>query len=393
MLLKKRNVFYILNCLFDFYSGITGAIFVLFLYSYKLNEIEVNFIVGLPLLIAFIMEIPTGVFSDYIGYRKSILLSGLLLIFANILFLVGNNIYWFIWAQMFVGISTTFITGTLDAWIMSSVDESKENNIFIKKNKYSSIIILLTGFASGLLANKAIKLVFILALISSIIFELIALKYINVPTKNIVKNRSMYEHFNEMKNIFTSSIGYCMDNRSLLKILLYYCLFTFCTGVIFVYWSPIMYNFNNMNYFLIGLSWTLMRIFMLLGNIVVDMIKSINYIKLMSITIVCGLIIIMMTYATHFYLFFILLMIFEFLLGIIYPMRETLLNKNIQSFNRATLLSFNSMLVCIFNYSSIMLMGIFSKYYSIYTSWTISGILMIVMAVIFIKFRVGSNTQ
>lgn len=133
MLLKKRNVFYILNCLFDFYSGITGAIFVLFLYSYKLNEIEVNFIVGLPLLIAFIMEIPTGVFSDYIGYRKSILLSGLLLIFANILFLVGNNIYWFIWAQMFVGISTTFITGTLDAWIMSSVDESKENNIFIKK--------------------------------------------------------------------------------------------------------------------------------------------------------------------------------------------------------------------------------------------------------------------
>lgn len=101
----------------------------------------------------------------------------------------------------------------------------------------------------------------------------------------------------------------------------------------------------------------------------------------------------MMTYATHFYLFFILLMIFEFLLGIIYPIRETLLNKNIQSFNRATLLSFNSMLVCIFNYSSIMLMGIFSKYYSIYTSWTISGILMIVMAVIFIKFRVGSNTQ
>lgn len=382
---KKVNIFYILHCLFDFYTGITGAIFVLLLYSYHLNEMEVNFVIGLPLLLTFMMEIPTGVFSDYIGYKKSILLSGFLLIIANVLFILGNNLYWFSLAQIIIGLSTTFITGTLDAWIVSTLNDSNHNHLFVKKNKYSTIIAIVAGFISGIIADKNIKLIFVFALIASLLFEWIAFKYIDALNIYHVQSKSMTDHFIDMKNIFKESLHYSIQNKALLRMFVFYGLFTFCTASVFVYWSPVMYSFENINYFLIGFSWSLMRIFMLVGNILADKIKDINLKTLMILTFCCGLVILTMTITNQFYLFFMMLMLFELLLGLIFPMRETLLNNIIDYSNRATLLSFNSMIVSILNYISIIFMGMISEFYSISISWFLSGSIMILLAIFCVK--------
>ena len=61
---KVRRTFLLLNCLFEFYAGITGATFVLFLYSKGLNTMEANLVVAMSLIVSFFMEIPTGALAD-----------------------------------------------------------------------------------------------------------------------------------------------------------------------------------------------------------------------------------------------------------------------------------------------------------------------------------------
>ena len=62
-------------------------------------------------------------------------------------------------------------------------------------------------------------------------------------------------------------------------------------------------------------------------------------------------------------------------LGVIYPLKETVLNTEISHGNRATVLSFHSMIVSIFNYISMLIMGKLVAWFSIETTWMIGGIL------------------
>lgn len=49
---KVRRTFLLLNCLFEFHAGITGATFVLFLYSKGLNTMEANLVVAMSLIVS-----------------------------------------------------------------------------------------------------------------------------------------------------------------------------------------------------------------------------------------------------------------------------------------------------------------------------------------------------
>jgi len=82
---KVRSTFLLLNCLFEFYAGITGATFILFLYSKGLDAVETNFVVATSLIAVFFMEIPAGAMADQIGYVKTTALSGVLMAATNVL--------------------------------------------------------------------------------------------------------------------------------------------------------------------------------------------------------------------------------------------------------------------------------------------------------------------
>ncbi|MFQ8962190.1 hypothetical protein [Sellimonas intestinalis] len=57
---KVRSTFLLLNCLFEFYAGITGATFVLFLYSKGLDAVETNFVVATYLIAVFLWRFRRG---------------------------------------------------------------------------------------------------------------------------------------------------------------------------------------------------------------------------------------------------------------------------------------------------------------------------------------------
>ena len=142
---KVRSTFLLLNCLFEFYAGITGATFVLFLYSKGLDAMETNFVVATSLIAVFFMEIPAGAMADQIGYVKTTALSGVLMAATNVLFFFGNGMMAFLAAQICLGFACAFESGTLDAWVIDHTSVSESKTVFLKKNKCLSIMMILSG--------------------------------------------------------------------------------------------------------------------------------------------------------------------------------------------------------------------------------------------------------
>lgn len=114
---------------------------------------------------------------------------------------------------------------------------------------------------------------------------------------------------------------------------------TFSFSPVFVFWSPVLYDFEYVNYTVIGIAWILMRVAMLIGNMVLEKWINTTFLTLSIVSVTCGLCIIGLAFLKQLWMLFTGILIFEFLLGLIYPLKETVLNVQSENTNRATIFS------------------------------------------------------
>ena len=96
----------------------------------------------------------------------------------------------------------------------------------------------------------------------------------------------------------------------------------------------------------------------------------------------CGISILGLAFLHTFWSLLIGILLFEAFLGVIYPLKGDGFKHRNQSWNRATVLSFHSMIVSIFNYISMLIMGKLAAWFSIETTWMIGGILLISVGIL-----------
>jgi len=72
-----------------------------------------------------IFEVPTGVIADTIGRRASLLLGALTLMTATLLYVASAHFQWGLWAfvgaSVLIGLGFTFQTGATDAWLVDAL--------------------------------------------------------------------------------------------------------------------------------------------------------------------------------------------------------------------------------------------------------------------------------
>lgn len=377
--MKVRRTYLLLNCLFEFFAGITGATFVLFLYSKGLNPMETNLVVAMSLIVAFFMEIPTGALSDAIGYEKTTILSGILLAVTNMLFFFGETIAVFLVAQVSLGIACALESGTLDAWVIDNTSVKESRTVFIKKNQVVSVMMILTGLLGGIVADIYIEGIFLFSFAASLLYTGIAVLVMpNVESWGRKKEkRKISNMVSGVRTVIEESVNYCVRDRKIWTIILFNSILTFAFSPVFVFWSPVLYSFEQANYTVIGFAWVLMRGAMLVGNAILEKRKERSFFALAVFSTGCGASVLLLSFLSEFWILLSGILVFECFLGIIYPLKETVLNMGINHENRATILSFNSMIVSIFNYVSMLVMGKIATVFSIQMTWKISGIILI----------------
>jgi MFS family permease len=82
------------------------------------------------MLAAAVLEVPTGVFSDLIGRRKTLILGALCILLAVVLYAIGSSYWILLLGAVLEGASRSFFSGNNDALLMDTLKEEDKVDRF-----------------------------------------------------------------------------------------------------------------------------------------------------------------------------------------------------------------------------------------------------------------------
>ena len=144
------NLYYI----FSFIGSIQfyGPVFALFFQSFSLNQTQILLFLSIYAISTILFEIPTGIFSDYIGRKKTLLISSILLSLCFFIFAFGDNYWYFAVAYLIMGLSSSFSSGTDQAFLYDTLLNLKKENKFkeiLGKSAFLENLAIIVSMALG----------------------------------------------------------------------------------------------------------------------------------------------------------------------------------------------------------------------------------------------------
>lgn len=111
------RLYLLLSAMFDLGIAFIGSIYVLFLLSKGLNIGEASWVNVAFYLTLGLLEIPTGVFADIYGRKKSFLFASGFFSLGLCLYGTFSSFWGFALAESITAIGATFISGAFQAWM------------------------------------------------------------------------------------------------------------------------------------------------------------------------------------------------------------------------------------------------------------------------------------
>lgn len=213
------------------FSAITAMCFSLVttvMIVYQIEIVHLNplqlILVGTTLELAcFIFEIPTGIVADVYSRKLSIVIGGVL---TGVGFILEGSISSFIFvlvAQIVWGLGSTFISGSLEAWIAEEEKNKDLDEIYIKGAQAGQIGAFIGIVLSTVIANFSVRLPII---VSGVLFIILALfLWLYMPENNFKPSvPGDLNTFKKMVYTFKSGLKF-VKSKSIIMILLAVTLF------------------------------------------------------------------------------------------------------------------------------------------------------------------------
>ncbi|MDO8638866.1 MAG: MFS transporter [Candidatus Daviesbacteria bacterium] len=392
-----KSVYYLLSFLITLAASLTFATYVLFLLNNGLDLLQVM-LVNLSFMVGnFIFEIPTGAYADYFGRRKSVILSCIFATISLFIYFMSSNIWFFILAELTAALSFTFFSGALDAWMVDSLEKKgsgeKVDSIFSQSNIISQSAVLIGGLAGGYIGTVNLALPFGVGAVSAFVALLVSIFFMH-EERIIKKTLSIAEGVSQMTKVAKNSIIYGVKHKVVLWLIFSTILVQFAFMPLNMYWSPRLNELAGNQIWLMG--WVLVgsSLFMMAGSFLVKNLlkRDKTYLWLLIFaSLILGLPIIVIATSNIFGVVLLGFLTYQIGRGILDPVHKAYLNKYIPSEQRATILSFDSMMGKFGAALGLVILGWIAKNYSIQTSWFISGILLLFLIPIYMRARKHEN--
>ena len=205
------------------FSLVTTVMVVYHIEIVHLNPLQL-IIVGTTLELAcFIFEIPTGIVADVYSRKLSIVIGGVL---TGVGFILEGSISSFVFvlvAQIVWGLGSTFISGSLEAWIAEEEKNKDLDEIYIKGAQAGQIGAFIGIVLSTVIANFSVRLPII---VSGVLFIILALfLWLYMPENNFKPSApGDLNTFKKMVYTFKSGLK-IVKSKSIIMILLAVTLF------------------------------------------------------------------------------------------------------------------------------------------------------------------------
>ena len=328
-------------------------------------------------------EIPTGVVTDRYGRKISLLVA--VLVQSLSLFIVA---YAHTFSVMFIayvlwGFGSSFETGTHDALIYDSLDQINKASDYRKvRGRMASLAILAGAFGSvlaGYLGGIQLALPIILtASIALLMFPLVLL--LKEPE---VAQSMEPSHLLHLKK----SIQYLSNNRFVSALILYSAFMVTAVWGLYDFYQPFLNSFG-IGVEAIGLLYLFFRLFGVAGAQFSDSIfKKLGKSSIYLIPLCFVVSVLFLGFFNNPFVITFIFLVF-FLDGVRFPIINDLINQNLPSSRRATIISLGSVLSCLMGCIVYPSLGRIADLLSLQMTFRVLGLgLCVVMSMVLLFFR------
>jgi MFS family permease len=380
-------MYYVLVFSSDFLIGLVATVYSLYLLHHGLDLFQVNLVNTVFMLSSVIFEIPTGAYADYAGRKKAVLLSFMCLPIGFGIYFFSSNIGWFMFAELWTAFSMACLSGALDAWMVDKLHHqgygNKTDLVFSHGGMASGLALLLGGFIGAQLANIQLGLPFgIGALLALLTFALARWGMIEAKIQVQHSQFHLVNGIKRMRSVLQQSIKYGIKHPVVIWLLLATVIANLAFQPLNMYWAPRIAQLTNQQVWLLGYVWAGVSISLMLGAylakrftkltisyrwlfVIATLLSAIPIITIASTSVVSTLV-------TGF-------LIYEIGRGLMAPLQKSYLNQYIPSSERATLLSFDSLMSKLGAGIGLLVFGWIAKQYSISLTWLIAGMVLLLL--------------
>lgn len=302
-----------------------------------------------------IFEVPTGIIADTYGRRISYLLGALTLAISTAFYLYMWQIQGPFWgwalSSMVLGLGYTFFSGATEAWL---VDALKATNfkghlesVFAKGQIIGGVAMLVGSISGGIIAQMT-NLGVPYVLRSAVLLINFGTAFVLMQDLGFTPKRPKNPIY-EMRHIFNKSITHGFKNPPVRWIML---AAPFTTGVsfyIFYALQPFLLELygDEKAYGIAGIVAAIVALSNIAGGILASRIRKLFSKRTTTLLVgifLTGLILIFVSIANNFWVAIILIFLWGLIFAAIGPIRQAYLNGLIPSEQRATVLSFDSLM-------------------------------------------------
>lgn len=301
-----------------------------------------------------IFEVPTGIIADTLGRRTSYLLGTLTLASSTLLYFFAWQLHLPFWSwaatSILLGLGFTFFSGATEAWLVDGLTFTKNKSsleeVMAKGQMMGGVAMLLGSVLGGVIAQQSnLGVPYILRAVILVVNFVVAFFFMKdlgfTPKKS-------QRWLTDVKDTFATSIKYGWGNPSVRWIML---AAPFSSGVgfyVFYAMQPYLLDLygNPQAYGIAGLAAAIMAGAQIMGGMAVPYIRKLlpNRLSVLLANSVLGILLLLtFGFVTNFWVAIILFIGWGLLFAATLPIRQAYLNDLIPSQQRATVLSFDSL--------------------------------------------------
>jgi len=338
-----------------------------------------------------VFEMPTGLIADIYGRRISVVLSAVTLFISGLIFINFPNLYGFIIAEIIIGLGETLKSGALEAWLVDSLKhEGKEEKVkyaFSEGKRFYSGGRLLGFIGGGYLGSLNIRYIwhpFVIVIFITFLFLIVFMR-----EEYELKRSLSAPVIKRIKDTIKQSLKVIRAERIIYALLILAFFFEFSFETISQFWQ--VHLSENLliktQYFgwIVAASSLLVILFV---NKVTKLYESFKNETTILILLKAGfglsLLLIALTYNPLIAIIFFI--VSQSLQGFTDPIFLDIFNKHIPSEQRATLLSFRSLVGSSGEVLSGLCIGVVALKFGLRPTFGLGTLVLFAGLVIFILF-------
>jgi len=369
------------------------ATYQLFLAERGLNLLEINIINMFFMAGVFLLEVPTGAFADVFGRKKSVVLGCFMMALSMLAYYVGQGFWSFAVAELIAAVGLTFLSGALEAWVVDALafhgHDGELSHVFRREVYASQFGVIFGSLFGGFLGQHDLALPWLASAVATSavgIFAIFALQ------EQQIKRVSFRFSFAPFRKTIADSVRFGYQKKSVWFVVLFGMLLAISVQAMNMQWPFIFqktYGFSTTN---LGWLFAVVSMVTMLGGqlskLFADKIRheknaivlsqGITVVGIFGASMMLGIVPVVGFFLLH-----------EMGRGIIGPLKQAYLNHRIPSEQRATILSFDSMIGKSGAFLGLAGSGFLAQHFGIPNTWFVSGCILTLGVVVFFNLKNG----